>query len=171
MTITTNAFYARCVLRLKRFATACSALLLITMAGTSAFAQSTPSLVGFWYKPSESGWGLSIQQQGTSTFAVWFTYDLQGATTFNTLQCAFGGSTCAGDIFTYTGTPLAQITAGANATGTKIGTGSIVVTGTNRLSLSYSIGSVNQTKADLEPQNFVAVDQLPVCTLQTSTGS
>ena len=171
MTISTTAFYARCVQRLKRFATASGAFLLLTMAGTSAFAQSTPNLVGFWYKPSESGWGLSIQQQGTSTFAVWFTYDLQGATTFNTLQCAFGGSTCAGDIFTYTGTPLAQITAGANAAGTKIGTGSIVVTGTNRLSLSYSIGSVNQTKADLEPQNFVAVDQLPVCTLQTSTGS
>ncbi len=165
MTISSNAFYARCVQCLKRFATASSAFFLITMAGTSAFAQSTTNLVGFWYKPAESGWGLSIQQQGTSTFAVWFTYDLQGATTFNTLQCTFGGSTCAGDIFTYTGTPLAQITAGASALGTKIGTGSIVVTGTNRLSLSYSIGTVNQTKTDLEPQNFVAADQVPICTL------
>ena len=132
----------------------------------SATAQSAQNLVGFWYKPSEAGWGLSIQQQGTSTFGVWFTYDLQGATSFNTIQCTFNGNTCAGDISTYTGTPLSQITAGANAISTKIGTGSIVVTGSNRLALSYSIGSVQQTKADLEPQNFASADQVPLCVLQ-----
>ena len=166
MTKITDAFYASGVVRLKRFAATCGAFFLLTLASLSASAQSAQSLVGFWYKPSESGWGLSIQQQGTSTFGVWFTYDLQGATTFNTVQCTFAGNSCAGDVFTYTGTPLAQITTGANALGTKIGTGSIVVTSSNRLSLSYNIGIVQQTKSDLEPQNFVATDQVPVCILQ-----
>jgi len=146
-------------------------MLMLALASNCATAQSTQNLVGFWYKPSESGWGLSIQQQGARTFAVWFTYDLQGATTFNTLDCAFAGSTCEGDIFTYTGTPLAQITASANATGTKIGTGLIVISSAHRISLSYSIGAVQQTKADLEPQNFVAAAQVPACSLQTLTGA
>ncbi len=164
-------FVAAGVHRFRRFAGSAIAMLMLSLASVSATAQSTQNLVGFWYKPSESGWGLSIQQQGTSTFAVWFTYDLQGAPTFNTLQCSFTGTTCAGDVYTYTGTPLARITAGANATGTKIGTGSIIVTSSNRLSLSYVIGNVNQTKADLEPQNFAAPDQVPLCSLQTPTGT
>ena len=171
---TFSAFCAFCAIRihrLKRAAATCSAFLLLALASISATAQSTQNLVGFWYKPSESGWGLSIQQQGTSTFAVWFTYDLQGAATFNTLQCTFNGNTCAGDISTYTGTPLAQITTGANTIAAKIGTGAITQTSANRLSLSYSIGSVVQTKADMEPQNFVAADQLPLCALQTATGT
>ena len=154
------------VRRLKRIATSASAALLLALTTIPAAAQTSASLVGFWYKPSESGWGLSIQQQGTSTFGVWFTYDLQGATTFNTIQCTFTGSTCAGDIYTYSGTPLAQITAGASAMAAKIGTGSIVLTSANRLSLSYSIGNVQQTKADLEPQNFAAAAQVPACVLQ-----
>ena len=155
-----------CVIGLKKMAANCGALILLTLASLTASAQATQNIVGFWYKPSESGWGLSIQQQGTSTFGVWFTYDLQGATTFNTIQCTFTGNTCAGDIFTYTGIPLAQISTGANAVAAKIGTGAIVTTGSNRLSLSYTIGSVQQTKVDLEPQNFAAASMVPQCTLQ-----
>ena len=109
-----------CIRHLKQAAGMCGASLLLTLASMSATAQSTQNLVGFWYKPSEAGWGLSIQQQGVRTFAVWFTYDLQGAPTFNTLDCAFTGSTCAGDIFTYTGTPLSQITTGASSVASKI---------------------------------------------------
>ena len=165
-----NAFIIE---RMKRVAVICVAFLLLGLASMSASAQSAAAQnsVGFWYKPAESGWGLSIQQQGTRTFAIWFTYDLQGATTFYSLDCTFNGATCAGDVYTYTGTPLAQITAGANTTATKVGTGTIVLTSANRLSLSYSIGNVQQTKADLEPQNFAAADQVPFCSLQSPTGS
>ena len=165
------SFGTGCIHSLKRAATFCGAFFFLAMASMSASAQATQNLVGFWYKASESGWGLSIQQQGTSTFAAWFTYDLQGVPTFFTLECAFSGATCAGDLYTFTGTPLSQITAGANTTATKVGTGSIVVTSSNRLSLNYSIGTVQQTKTDLEPQNFAAADQLPFCSLQTSTGA
>ncbi len=171
MTTTSNASSAQSKRGLLHLLARSFGAFLLIIFSVGAFAQTTPNLVGFWYKPAESGWGLSIQQQGARTFAVWFTYDLQGATTFNTLDCAFTGSICAGDLYTYTGTPLAQITAGANAQPTKIGTGSIAATATNRLSLSYSIGNVVQTKDNLEPQVFAAADQVPVCALQTATGS
>lgn len=146
-------------------------VLALLAISPSAFAQSAQNLVGFWWKPTESGWGLTIQQQGTSTFAVWFTYDPQGAATFYTLQCAFSGSTCAGDLYTYRGTPLLQITGSANTTPIKVGTGNLTVTGSRRLSFAYTIGTVTQAKTDLEPQDFKAPAQVPRCTLEPLTGT
>ena len=143
-------------------------LLLVISPG--AFAQFSQNLVGFWWKPTESGWGLTIQQQGSSTFAVWFTYDTQGAATWYTLTCNFVGSICAGDLYTGSGTPLLQITGSANLVATKVGTGVITTTAANRLSLGYTIGSVTQTKTNLEPQNFVAAEQIPFCSLQVLSG-
>lgn len=147
--------------------------LLLLVISSGAFAQSEPAQnrVGFWWKPSESGWGLTIQQQGTSTFAVWFTYDAQGAAVWYTLTCTFAGSTCAGDLYTGSGTPFWQITGSANLVATKVGTGVITTTAANRLSLSYTVGSVMQTKTDLEPQNFAAAGQVPLCSLQVLAGT
>jgi uncharacterized protein (DUF1800 family) len=141
---------------------ACSALF-----ASVVHAQST-NQVGFWWKPSESGWGLSIQQQGTRTFAVWYTYGNTSVPTWYTLDCAFAGTTCAGTLFTGTGTPFAQLTGGANPAAANAGTGSLTLTASNRLSLSYTIGAVTQTKADLEPFNFVTTG-VPTCTLQTGS--
>jgi predicted dienelactone hydrolase len=31
-----------------------------------------------WWNPSESGWGISLAQEGSTIFAVWFTYDQDG---------------------------------------------------------------------------------------------
>jgi len=148
-----------------------SAFLILALGSAAVHAQSAQDYVGFWWKPTESGWGLTLQQQGTRTFAVWFTYNAQSAPVWYTLDCAFAGSTCAGDLYTGTGTPLSQITGSANLVASKVGTGSIAVTGANRLSLAYTIGAVTQTKLNLEPQNFAAADQVPVCTLQTPTGA
>lgn len=153
-----------------RWWTAAALTLSVLFAAIPASAQ-TQDLVGFWWKPTESGWGLTIQQQGTSTFAVWFTYDAQGAAIWHTLTCSFSGTVCTGDLFTGTGTPLAQITGSANLVATKSGTGTITVTGTNRLSLAYTVGSVVQTKTNLEPQNFATADQVPFCSLQNPTGN
>ena len=136
----------------------------------NAWAQ-TPSLTGFWWKPTESGWGVAVQQQGTITFAVWFTYDAQSVPTWYTLQCTFSGSTCSGQLSTATGTPFPSITGPANNAIVNAGTGTLTQTAGNRLSLSYTVGAVTQTKTALEPQNFVAADQVPVCTMQTPSGS
>ncbi|MEP7155394.1 MAG: DUF1800 domain-containing protein [Betaproteobacteria bacterium] len=153
-----------------RKAAALCAFVLLAMTALPAQAQAQ-DYVGFWWKPTESGWGLTIQQQGNSTFGVWFTYDAQGAAIWHTLTCTFSGSTCAGDLYTGTGTPLAQITGSANLVAIKSGTGTITVTGTNRLSLAYTVGGVTQTKTNLEPQNFGTADQVPFCSLQSLTGA
>lgn len=152
----------------RSFAINAAASLMFVCGAAAAQTQSPSSQTGFWWKPTESGWGLAVQQQASSTFAVWFTYDAKGAPVWYTLTCAFAGAACTGDLYTATGTPLLQIASGANMVAQKVGTGSLTVTAPSRLSLSYTVGDVTQTKTDLEPQNFVA-SGVPVCTLQAPT--
>jgi uncharacterized protein (DUF1800 family) len=140
---------------------------LVTLAcGTFAHAQ-TPNLVGFWWKPNESGWGLSVQQQGSSTFAVWWVYGTDGKPTWFTLTCTFSGNTCAGTFFTATGVPFAQLTGGANINAVSAGSASLTLTSANRMTLSYNIGGTARTRTDLEP--FIFGNNVPTCTLQTGS--
>jgi hypothetical protein len=143
-------------------------LVFSAMPATVVQAQ-TANQVGFWYKPSEPGWGVSIQQQGARTFAVWFTYDADKKPIWHTLDCAFVSNVCAGDLYTGRGTPFAQITAGANATALKTGTGSLTQLASGKMNLSYTVGATTQSKVDLEAQNFVAATDIPLCTLQTGS--
>ncbi len=45
------------------------------LASAHARAAISPDPTGLWYDPAESGWGLSISQQGDKLFAVLFVYD------------------------------------------------------------------------------------------------
>ena len=66
MTKFIGALGANCIRHLKHMAAKCGAFILLTLASMSATAQSTQNLVGFWYKPSEAGWGLwaTVRRQG-----------------------------------------------------------------------------------------------------------
>jgi len=51
--------------------------------GTTLFAgfghaALTPDPTGLWFDPAESGWGLTLAQQGDTAFAVLFVYDSAG---------------------------------------------------------------------------------------------
>ncbi len=160
---------SRCLLR-SLFISCAILITFLTSAffSSGAFAQSA-NQVGFWWKPTESGWGLSIQQQGARTFAIWYTYSDQSVPVWHTLDCAFAGTVCAGDLYSGTGLPFAQITTNANAMIAKSGTASLTLTSANRMNLAYTIGSVTQTKADLEPFNFSGNTGAPVCALQAGS--
>lgn len=42
---------------------------------------------GLWYRPAESGWGLSFHQSSTRVvFAAWYVYDAAGAATWYTIE-------------------------------------------------------------------------------------
>jgi arylsulfatase A-like enzyme len=142
------------------------ALMLVWFSGLMAAAHAQTNQVGFWWKSNEPGWGLSVQQQGTSTFAVWFTYNAQAQPIWYTLTCTFNGNTCAGDLYTASGTPFYQISTSANLTATKEGVGMLTLNGSN-MSLSYTVGSITQTKSNLEPMNISA--SVPTCTLQNGS--
>jgi hypothetical protein len=59
---------------LKRIFVAMCAWLGLAATGAHAAAMS-PDPTGIWYDPASPGWGLSITQQGETTFAVLFVYD------------------------------------------------------------------------------------------------
>jgi Trypsin. len=61
-----------------------------------------------WWSASESGWGLSLHQQGSTLFGVWYTYAPDGSPVWFVLP---GGTWTAND--TYTGTLLRTASSGA----------------------------------------------------------
>jgi uncharacterized protein (DUF1800 family) len=129
--------------------------------------------VGFWWKPSNPTWGLSIQQQGQHSFAVWFTYNAQNKPVWYALTCAFVSAgvdkNCVGDLVTGTGIPFANLTGSANAQFTAAGSGSLKLTAQGTLELRYAIGGVQQHITDLERLNLVAAEPVPVCFLQAGS--
>ena len=51
-----------------------------TFKAQPAFAQATNYQDLWWVAGgAESGWGLTLTHQGDAIFAVWFTYDIDGA--------------------------------------------------------------------------------------------
>ena len=65
-----------------------------------------------WWNPAESGWGVTIADHETNLFAVWYTYDTDGAPlwfsvsggTFNASRTTFTGDLYRSTGPSYTGT-------------------------------------------------------------------
>ena len=53
----------------------CIACIALALASGGATAQIVPDPSGLWYDPAESGWGLTVAEQGDKVFAVLFVYD------------------------------------------------------------------------------------------------
>jgi hypothetical protein len=59
---------------MRRLATRCAASLACALVASHAAAMS-PDPTGLWYDPAQSGWGLTLAQQGDKAFGVLFVYD------------------------------------------------------------------------------------------------
>jgi hypothetical protein len=75
-----------------------------------AGAATGPAVGGMWWGgPAQNGWGVSIMQQGSELFSVWYTYDASGRAVWYVLP---GGdwtspSSYEGRAFKTSGSPLA----------------------------------------------------------------
>jgi hypothetical protein len=59
---------------------------------------------GLWWNPAESGWGVTLTQQGDIIFATMFTYDTNGFPTWYVASnCAITGESCTGDLYSVVG--------------------------------------------------------------------
>ncbi len=118
----------------------------------NAFAASTTNMVDQWGVASESGWGLSIQQQANTLFINMFVYDQAGQPTWFIgavtpgVPAAAGHLTFTGDWFkvngTFYGSPWNTSAAQLNKVGTIIFDADSVTTA----NLSYSVNGVNVSK-------------------------
>lgn len=112
-----------------------------------------------WWNPAESGWGINIFHQDNILFSNWYTYNSTGRDQWYVVPRAerqTDGS-YKGDIFEVPdGTPYNQINgAPAFAAGVPKSVGQMVYRFTNgeRASITYTIGTITQTKS-IERQQF-----------------
>lgn len=121
-----------------------------------AFDSGTPSTEAtnyqglWWAEPagSESGWGMSLTQQGGVIFAVWFTYDSTGAPIWLSItadtadQGVFSGA-----LYVTTGPAFSAAAFDPNAVvRTVVGSGTLAFYNGDLGLFDYTYGSVSQNK-------------------------
>jgi hypothetical protein len=134
----------------KRFA---SIALVAFSLITSVHAQ-TSNYTDIWWNATESGWGISINDQTDQIFVAWYTYDTDGSQLFITMPgCTrsangkFNRSVCEGDLYRTSGTPITQQNfVPGNTQATKIGEAMLTFTGNNTATWSYRVGSTSIVK-------------------------
>lgn len=120
-----------------------SVLLIQPAAVSAAYTvdTSTAPLTGLWWNENESGWGMSLTQQGPIVFVAWYTYDETGKPTWLVMSsCPLIGSACTGDIYKVSGgTSLGVPWNGASKVVTKVGTGTLSFSDNDTGTFSYSV--------------------------------
>ena len=124
-----------------------------------------------WYVPSESGWGLNLQQQGNIVFGTWFTYDAAGNASWYVMpnMGRVSDDYFEGPIYATTGVPLHQIN-GARATRsvTPVGTAGVQFFNANK-AFFYAVMGTTRIEKQVLIQQFSAT--LPACSFTTGSRS
>jgi hypothetical protein len=105
----------------------------------------------WWNAPggSESGWGINLTHQGDVIFAVWFTYDSDGAPLWLSVTAPLTGPrTYAGTLYRTTGPPFnAAPFAPTAVVRTPVGSASFAFSDGNNATFSYRVNDISQTKS------------------------
>ncbi len=105
----------------------------------------------WWASPpgSESGWGLTIAQQGDTLFVAWFTYGPDG----HALWLVFAATktapnTYSGNVYTATGPSFdAAVYDPSTVVGTQVGTATLTFSDGANGTFQYTVNGVTQSKA------------------------
>ncbi len=119
---------------------------------------SSSNYTGLWWTPSEAGWGISVNHQGDTVFAIVYSYDAAGSPMWLVMSSGRlqpDGRTFSGDLHRAKGpafdaVPFAPFTP-ANLV--RVGTLSLTFAGVNSASLTYSVGGVTVNKS-IVPQVY-----------------
>jgi hypothetical protein len=121
-------------------------LALVLSLWISQPAQAATNLSGLWFNPSESGWGLSLDNQPGFLFAALFVYGPDGNPTWYVGQFDASDSqqmTFSGPMFSTTGTPFSRTPFVSTDTKiTQVGTATFALSDPNHARLTYSINGV-----------------------------
>jgi CubicO group peptidase (beta-lactamase class C family) len=104
----------------------------------------------WWGGASQNGWGLSITQQGSTMFGVWYTYDAEGKVQWYFMP---GGTFTSANIFSgalyrTTSSPwLGSLYNAALLNVTPVGNLSLTFSDANNASMGYSVDGVSATNA------------------------
>jgi len=134
-------------------ATAIVALFIMLSASRTAATTATVNYNDLWWDPNESGWGISVAQQGSILFLTFFIYGVDSKPTWVSGQLSKTGQSTLGEpIFTgdivvstgpYYGGPFDESSVTRRIAGTASFTPDDAVSGT----LTYTIDGVSVSKA------------------------
>jgi CheY-like chemotaxis protein len=102
-----------------------------------------------WWKPSESGWGINFAQEGSTMFATWFTYDVDGTPMWLVATAPrTPAETYEGTLYRTTGPAygVARFDPAA-VVATEVGQASFAFADGNDGTFRYTVNGVSQTKA------------------------
>ena len=127
---------------------AAAGLLLASAAASAAGPFNYQDL--WWAGSQESGWGLSISQQGTTLFSVMYIYDAAGKPrwvvmpggTWNAANTAYSGA-----LYSPTGTPFSSYDVTRFVPGASVGNATLEFAGSSAATLRYTIDGVSGTKS------------------------
>jgi hypothetical protein len=122
----------------------------VTVPGSTVCALLS-SQTALWWDPSESGWGLNLNHQGSTLFATLFTYDSARAPLWLVMSNGVmqsDGLTFTGDLYRTTGpafnaNPFTPIGA-SNLT--QVGTMTVSFVDVNTATLRYTVNNVEVSK-------------------------
>jgi hypothetical protein len=109
----------------------------------------------WWGAPAgvESGWGINFSQQGSTIFATWFTYDVDGTPLWLSVTAHDTGlNVFSGTLYSTTGPPFNAVPfRPADVVATPVGTATVRFSDGDSGILSYNLsmpgGSAAQNKA------------------------
>jgi len=114
-----------------------------TWGGQPNLALATNYQDLWWAAPggSESGWGVNLNHQGSTIFATWFTYDVDGSPLWLVATApATGANTFGGDLYRTTGPAFGTVPfAAASVIAINVGTATFSFTDGNTASFAYTV--------------------------------
>ena len=137
---------------------------VLLLATGLLFAASAKAAIwsDLWWNPAESGWGVTITQQGNVMFLTYFVYDATGAAKWFTATLN-GGATQSnghkrydGDLYETRGPFYGGSFDPAKVTVRKVGTSSFVPANTYSAAFSYSVDGVAVNK-QIQRQSFTHI--------------
>jgi hypothetical protein len=143
----------------------------VNPGSTPSGSSSTYNVQGLWWKSSESGWGVNLTQQGTTLFATWFTYDVDGSGLWLVMSdgAATGPNTYSGALYRTTGPAFSS--AGFNAAGvvrTPVGTATFTFSDAGNGTFTATVNGTTVTKAITRLQYGAS---MPTCAVGGAAGS
>lgn len=125
------------------------ALLIVAFALPSRATEYTD----LWWNPAESGWGLTVTQQGSVAFLTIFVYGADGKATWFSSPATFlandsnGNPIYSGTLFQSTGPAFSASYDAAAVHASAVGTASFTASGSSSADLAYTVNGTSVSKS------------------------
>jgi len=115
---------------------------------------STPNLAAatnyqdLWWNPAEDGWGINLTHEGSSMYATWYTYDIDGSPLWVlSLMTQTAPGTWSGSLLRGSGPPFGGAFDPSQVHLATVGTAILTISNGNSATWTYTLGSASGTKS------------------------